>query len=41
MPLCYAYDTAEPLSKKRDIWMDDKKEKLTGVVAYLSYVRIL
>ena len=20
--------------KKRDIWMDDKKEKLTGVVAY-------
>ena len=29
------------LTQKRDIWMHDAKEKPTGVVAYLTYVRIL
>ena len=29
------------LTQKRDIWMHDAKEKPTGVVAYLAYVRIL
>ena len=29
------------LTQKRDIWMHDAKEKPTGVVAYLTYMRIL